>query len=126
MMLAEIQSNNVAARRLAGDDSKKSGRNVAVGVVGVLLFPPLLFALDLKGAAKTEMNALRDRNRYLGQLMVSKKCVNRPEVIMGPPGQEDVEQRIKAAQKSGKQPLCKDVGGYALYKKKTGKICKLN
>ncbi len=122
-MLAEINANNTAARRLAGDHSDKKGRNIAIGVIGVLLFPPLLFALDLKGAQKVELNALRDRNNYLAQLMVAKKCAVVPTVQ---PGQQTVQQRIKAAQKSGKQPRCKDVGGYAAYKSKTGQICRLD
>ena len=124
LMVAEIQANNNQARQLTGEQSDKSGRNIAVTVVGVLLSPPLLFALDLKGAQRAEINALRSRNVYLAQLMATKKCANIPTVAPGP-GQT-VQQRIKDAERSGKQPRCKDVGGYTAYKKKTGNICRLD
>ena len=123
---AEIKANNEAARRLSGEHDNKVSRNVAVTTVGVLLFPPLLFALDLKGAEKAEMHALYNRNSYLAKLMANKKCQVIPEVKPVDPENQDVNQRIKAAEKSGKQPFCKDVGGYTIYKQKTAKICRIN
>ena len=129
-MTAEIKTNNEAAHRLAEEHSNKVGRNVAVTTVGVLLFPPLLFALDLKGAQKTEMHALYNRNSYLARLMRTKNCPDIPKVAppsTGPGGPPpNVDDKIREAEKSGKPPRCKDVGGYVYYKEKTGKICRIS
>jgi hypothetical protein len=81
LMLAEYNTNYQKAVRLAGNKSQTTGKNIALGVVGVLLFWPALFAMDLKGADRAEMEALRDRNNHLRQLMLVKHCRNIPEEI---------------------------------------------
>lgn len=81
LMLAEYNTNHQKGVRLAGEKSKTDGKNIAIGVVGVLLFWPALFAMDLKGAERAEMEALRDRNNHLRQLMIVKRCRNIPKAV---------------------------------------------
>lgn len=81
LMLAEYNTNHQKAVRLAGERSQTAGKNVAIGVVGVLLFWPALFAMDLKGAERAEMEALRDRNDHLRQLMIVKRCRTIPKEV---------------------------------------------
>jgi hypothetical protein len=49
--------------------------NTAAGVVGMVLFWPALFALDMKGAAGVEMTALESRSAYLATLAAQRHCV---------------------------------------------------
>lgn len=81
LMLAEYNSNFKKAVVLAGEKDATTGKNVALGVVGVVLFWPALFAMDLKGAEGIEMRALRDRNEHLRSLMVQKRCRNIPKPV---------------------------------------------
>ena len=125
-MLAEINANNTRARSLAKQASDKQGKNVALGVVGVVLFWPALFAMDLKDAEKQEIAALRDRNNYLANLMLQKKCAMATPPLS--PEKEDQvvrHQRANKAKAAGKKPKCADVGGYEKYMKETGEVCTL-
>jgi hypothetical protein len=61
---AEIAGNNRTISDLGSEKGGKIAQNIAAGVGGVL-FPPLLFAMDFKGAAGTEQRALEQRNAYL-------------------------------------------------------------
>ena len=81
LMLAEYNSNFKKAVVLVGERDQKTGRNVAMGVIGVVLFWPALFAMDLKGSERVEMNALRDRNEHLRSLMVARRCRNIPKAV---------------------------------------------
>lgn len=81
LMLAEYYSNFKKGVRLAGATSQTTGKNVAIGVIGVLLFWPALFAMDLKGADRAELEALRGRNDHLRQLMLAKRCRNIPKEV---------------------------------------------
>lgn len=65
---AEIQSNETKARQLVDEQSSSRNANIAVGAVGVLLFWPALFALDLSDAERVEINALHQRNMHLANL----------------------------------------------------------
>ena len=67
MIRAEIEANNVQAEKLAEENHAKIAQNVAAGVVGVVVWP-VWFAMDAKGAAGTEMDALKARQQYLSRL----------------------------------------------------------
>ena len=60
MIRAEIEANNTQAEKLADENHAKIAQNVAAGVVGVVIWP-VWFAMDAKGAAGTEMDALKAR-----------------------------------------------------------------
>jgi hypothetical protein len=49
MIRAEIEANNVQAKKLAEENHAKIAQNVAAGVVGVVVWP-VWFAMDAKGA----------------------------------------------------------------------------
>src|SRR5271169_3234138 len=80
MIQAEIQANNVQAQKLADENHAKIAQNVAAGVVGVMIWP-VWFAMDAKGAAGTEMDALTARQQYLSTL-AAQRCNPPPP---GPP-----------------------------------------
>ena len=67
MIRAEIEANNLQAEKLAEENHAKIAQNVAAGVVGVVVWP-VWFAMDAKGAAGTEMDALKARQQYLVSL----------------------------------------------------------
>lgn len=75
MIKAEIEANNARVSDLAAERGWKIGQNVVAGVGGVLFFP-LLFAMDMKGAAVTEADALQARQKYLTAL-ANEKCGQR-------------------------------------------------
>lgn len=64
---SEIQANNRKVQRLADEQGLKVAQNVAAGV-GALVFWPLLFAMDVQGAATAEIEALQARQQFLGNL----------------------------------------------------------
>ena len=70
----EMASNEEKARRLIEEDENAGDSNIAIGVVGALLFWPALFALDTGDAEMVEMEALRERNRWLMQVSSDKDC----------------------------------------------------
>src|SRR5580700_10636461 len=72
MIRAEIEANNVQAEKLADENHAKIAQNVAAGVVGVVIWP-VWFAMDAKGAAGTEMDALKSRQQYLATL-AEQRC----------------------------------------------------
>jgi hypothetical protein len=72
MIRAKIEANNVQAEKLASENNAKIAQNVATGVVGVVSWP-VWFAMDAKGAAGTEMDALAARQKYLASL-ASQRC----------------------------------------------------
>ena len=72
MIRAEIEANNVQAQKLADENHAKIAQNVAAGVVGVVVWP-VWFAMDAKGAAGTEMDALATRQQYLVSL-AAQRC----------------------------------------------------
>ena len=72
MIRAEIEANNVQAQKLAEENHAKIAQNVAAGVVGVVVWP-VWFAMDAKGAAGTEMDALRARQQCLATL-AAQRC----------------------------------------------------
>jgi hypothetical protein len=72
MIRAEIAANNVQAQKLADENGWKIAQNVATGVVGVVIWP-VWFAMDTKGAAATEADALRTRQVFLTKL-AEQRC----------------------------------------------------
>src|SRR6185312_13875082 len=56
-----------ASRKARRENHAKIAQNVAAGVVGVVVWP-VWFAMDAKGAAGTEMDALKARQQYLVSL----------------------------------------------------------
>ena len=71
---ALIASNNYRIESLYSEHERARDSNVAIGVVGALLFWPALFALDTSDAERVEAQALSDRNRYLASIGQKKDC----------------------------------------------------
>jgi hypothetical protein len=122
---AEIASNNQRAVALARQQSNTNVKNVGAAVVGVLLFPPLLLAMDLSGADGVELHALRARNEHIATLMRAKNCSNVPPATPEAAQKKSVDDNVRDAAKTGVAPNCRDVGGYEAYKQRTGEVCKL-
>ena len=70
----ELLSNDRRIKSLVNEHARSQNQNVAVGAVGLILFWPALFALDLKGAAKQEADALIVRSRNLAAIGKQKNC----------------------------------------------------
>jgi hypothetical protein len=86
MIRAEIEANNAQAEKLADENHAKIAQNVAAGVVGVVIWP-VWFAMDAKGAAGTEMDALKSRQQYLASL-AAQRC----QRSAGPPPYQSPRQ----------------------------------
>lgn len=71
---AEIRGNNQTMIALAEESAATGDRNVAIGAAGVLLFAPMLFAIDAKDAAKTENKAFEARNQQLVEMARDTGC----------------------------------------------------
>jgi hypothetical protein len=69
---AETQANTVRLKELADEESRKTAENVGNGIGGVVFFP-LWFGMDLKGAAAKESAALQARQQRLAAL-ASERC----------------------------------------------------
>jgi hypothetical protein len=122
---AEIAANNARALALVRQQSDTNAKNVGAAVVGVLLFPPLLLAMDLSGADGVELQALRARNEHIASMMRQRNCADIPPASPEAAQSKAVDDRIRDVRRDGGQPNCKDVGGYEVYKQRTGEICKL-
>lgn len=72
MIKAEIDANNVQAQKLADENGMKVAQNVTAGVVGLVIWP-VWFAMDAKGAAGTEADALKARQEFLANL-AQQRC----------------------------------------------------
>jgi hypothetical protein len=82
MIRAEIEANNVQAEKLAEENHAKIAQNVAAGVVGVVVWP-VWFAMDAKGAAGTEMDALKSQQylpHWLSRGANSQALLHRPNL----------------------------------------------
>ena len=82
MIVAEIEANNIKVKELADEQGLKVGQNVAAGVVGVVFFP-MWFAMDFKGAASKEVAALQARQQYLTTL-ANERCAPGARAQPGP------------------------------------------
>ncbi len=83
-----IKNTELEIQRLI-PDTDKTGKNVALGVAGLLIWP-IWFAMDFSDAEKIEVNALRQRYNHLVVLATEKECSFEVEPL--PPikrGEED-------------------------------------
>ncbi|MGI9464962.1 MAG: hypothetical protein ACR2OM_13530 [Aestuariivirgaceae bacterium] len=69
---AEINANNDQLEALAKEHDLKIAQNVVAGAAGVFTLGLAWFALDAKGAAKQDAEALSARNKYLAELARSR------------------------------------------------------
>lgn len=67
-----IKNTELEIQRLI-PDTDKTGKNVALGVAGLLIWP-IWFAMDFSDAEKIEVNALRQRYNHLVVLASEKEC----------------------------------------------------
>ena len=84
---AEVSANNKTVQGLASEEGGKVVQNVTAGVVGLFIWP-VWFAMDFKGAASKEEEALQSRQQYLAVLAGQKNCgaaASRPAVAAIPP-----------------------------------------
>ena len=70
---AEIAGNNQLIAGLGSEKGAKVAQNVAAGVAGLLIWP-IWFAMDFKGAASTDQEALKQRNIYLASMATNERC----------------------------------------------------
>lgn len=117
-LTAEVLTNEERAKQLVQEKNSSRNRNIAVGVVGGLLFWPALFALDLSDAEKVETEALRARNQYLASLRSNQDCTV-PPASARPPVQANVVQPsvpapVLAAAPAPSQPAVSVAPGPAL------------
>jgi hypothetical protein len=70
---AEVLANNKTVQGLASEEGGKVVQNVAAGVVGLFIWP-VWFAMDFKGSAGKEEDALQSRQQYLAVLAAQKNC----------------------------------------------------
>ena len=75
-LYAEINANNVRIQGLQSEEQSKRGQNIAVGVIGAVLFWPALFAMDFKDAAGKDRQNVEARNMYLQTVYAQKGCTN--------------------------------------------------
>jgi hypothetical protein len=73
---AEIGSNTQRIGQLAGEQSDNRVQNIVAGTVGMVVFWPVLFAMDFQDAAGIESNALQARQQYLA-MMAAQRCSGR-------------------------------------------------
>lgn len=69
---AEIASNEQEIIRLLPYEDA-TGKNVALGVAGVLFIVPFFF-MDFKDAEELEIRALRNRNQRLREIAYNNEC----------------------------------------------------
>lgn len=72
-MQAEHAANEQRIADLYSEAKRKALQNGAVAGVGIFL-PVLWFGLDVKGAAKQDMESYQARNKYLESLMRARGC----------------------------------------------------
>jgi hypothetical protein len=80
---AELTANEAKVVQLQQEHDSAHTANIAIGVVGALLFWPALFAIDASDAQQVEIRALRDRNSNLARMQASKKC-HEPQTVEVP------------------------------------------
>jgi hypothetical protein len=73
-IVATLKLNTITVRDLMGESSATTGRNVAAGVAGAIIFFPALFFMDTKNAAGDEARALVRRNEVLFKRHQLLKC----------------------------------------------------
>ena len=71
-LLDEMTTIEQEIQRLV-PESKKAGKNVALGVAGAFFIVPWLF-MDLSQAEREEINAYRQRYNHLSHIAADKGC----------------------------------------------------
>src|SRR5665213_1610357 len=71
MIRAEIEANNTKVKQLSDEQGWKTAQNVAAGVGGIVFFP-IWFGLDSKGAASKDAAALEARQKYLTGIAIDR------------------------------------------------------
>lgn len=74
----QISQTNSKMLELARETNSTSGKNMIMGVTGMLLFWPVLFAMDLKDAAAQELRGYEARNATLLHVGDKKGCTTEP------------------------------------------------
>lgn len=100
---SEIRGNNDAIRTRVNEDADVENKNIAVGATAALLFFPLAFAMDLKGAALTEANAFEQRNRTLTGLSATRRCSATRAVTVAEATQE--REAVQAAARAAESDV---------------------
>jgi hypothetical protein len=85
MIRAEIEANNVKVKELSDEQGWKVAQNVAAGVGGLVFFP-IWFGMDAKGAASKDAAALEARQKYLTELAVERCRPQQPSAPQRPAG----------------------------------------
>lgn len=80
MACAQIAGNNQLISDLGSEKGTKVAHNVAAGVAGLLIWP-IWFAMDFKGAAATDQEALKQRNIYLASTATNERCGSPSSVL---------------------------------------------
>lgn len=98
----EAKSIDSQIKSLVIENTKKQNDNAALTVVSVIIFLPALFALDLKGAAKAEYEALIQRNQHLSNIAGNQGCDPiRVKTL------DDYKQEIAAEKRASGKPVSK-------------------
>lgn len=58
----------------SGQTSKGDNKDMVLAGVGLLVFWPALFFMDLSNADKTELGALQSRHNHLNSIYINKDC----------------------------------------------------
>jgi len=90
MSCAEIQAtmigNDQRMAALREEERRAKSGNVALGVVGALLFWPALFALDTTDTEQVEITAYQGRNTWLASLAAQRRCGSPGAIEVREPG----------------------------------------
>lgn len=87
-IVAAMKLNTTELKGLMAESSSNTGKNVAAGAAGAIIFFPALFFMDVKNAAGDEARALVRRNEVLlkrHSLMTCKPEIenkNTPDIIV--------------------------------------------
>jgi hypothetical protein len=73
---AEMNVNNARIYSLHQEEDNKRGQNIAMGVVGALIFWPALFAMDFKDGAGKDRANVEARNAFLQSMYAQKSCAS--------------------------------------------------
>lgn len=79
-MLAEMQANDRQISKLGNEKGLKVAQNVAAGALGFFTLGIGWAAMDFKGAAWEEQEALQQRNQYLSGVYQSR-CIDNTYLV---------------------------------------------
>ena len=87
---AEISANNQRINGLLAEEDDKRAQNIMAVAGAVLVFAPLIFAMDFQDAAGIERSALQERQMRLARLS-SRRCGREREVIAATATEQQTE-----------------------------------